>query len=83
LLNKGFSVAGGESPPLRHSCSKPSVHLKSRLHIGFMPPEWYTPVVHMILAKARYRDVAQEIEDHWLTLEQAASAQPIVTLTQK
>jgi hypothetical protein len=48
-----------------------------------MPPEWYTPVVHMILAKARYRDVAQEIEDHWLTLEQAASAQPIVTLTQK
>ena len=92
-----------------------------------MPPEWYTRVVHMILAmarpwkhpktgvywfrrrvparlltsvgkreekrslrtkdlseaKARYRDVAQEIEDHWLALEQAASAQPTVTLTQK
>src|SRR5215213_10558112 len=42
-----------ESPPLRHSCSKPSIHLKSRLHIGFMPPEWHTRVVHVILATAR------------------------------
>jgi hypothetical protein len=32
-------------------------------------------------AKARYRDLAQEIEDHWLALEQAAWAQPTVALT--
>jgi integrase len=44
---------GFESLPLRQRCAKPRNFLKFCIFNGFVPPDWYTRVVHMPLAMTR------------------------------
>jgi hypothetical protein len=44
---------GFESLPLRHGHKKPNKINRPLIAIGFLPPDWYTRVVHMALSMSR------------------------------